>query len=147
MVLAMNTSTCAHAGTKNETNSAGSVASATGPRKKSPGVASSPSASRTARIAQITHAGTRTLWACSCCSVKRPSKTECRRKASKIRQPLRMLRKPALAVDEPRIHPDRTRSGDVVLGIVPDHHRGLGGDVELLEHRAEDRLMRLGLAV
>src|SRR3954454_23232161 len=146
-VAAMKTSTCAHAGTKNETKSAGSVASATGPRKKSPGVASSPSASRTARIAQITHAGTRTLGACCCCSVKRPDETECRRKASKIRQPLRMLRKPSLAVDEPRIHPDRTRPADVVVRIVAHHHRGLGGDVELLEHCAEDRLVRLRLAV
>src|SRR3954447_20037481 len=146
MVLAMNTSTCAHAGTKNETNSAGSVASATGPRKKSPGVASSPSASSTARIAQITHAGTRTLWACSCCSVKRPGKTECRRKASKVRQPLRMLRKPSFAIDEPRVHPAVARSGDVVVRIVADHHCRLGRDVELLQHRAEDRLVRLRLS-
>src|SRR4051812_6933974 len=146
-VPAMKTSTWAHAGTKNETKSAGSVASATGPRKKSPGVASSPSASRTARIAQMTQAGTRTLWACSCCSAKRASETERRGKGAEIRQPPGMLREPPLAVDEPRVHPDGARSRHVVVGIVADHHGGLGGDVELLEHRAEDRLVRLRLPV
>src|SRR3954453_18087594 len=143
IVPAMNTSTCAQAGAKNETKSAGSVASATGPRKKSPGVASSPSASSTARIAQITHAGTFTLWACSWWSVK----TERGGKPAQVGEALRVLWEPTLAVDKPRVHSDHARSRDVVVRIVADHPRAVCRDVELLQHRAEDRLVRLRLAV
>ena len=54
----MKTSTWSHAGPpSNATMPAGIAASATGPRKKRPGVASSPSASSTAMIAQIAQPG------------------------------------------------------------------------------------------
>src|SRR5262245_1185490 len=58
-----------------------------------------------------------------------------------------MLGKPSLAVDEPGAHTDCTRAGDVVLRRIADHDRTLGVDPETVETRAEDRLVRLRLAV
>src|SRR5437764_878275 len=58
-----------------------------------------------------------------------------------------MLREAPLTVDEPRVDADGTRSADVVVRIVADHDRGSGGYGELLQHRAEDRLVRLRLPV
>ena len=58
-----------------------------------------------------------------------------------------MIRKAAVAVDEPRVHADRARTVDVVRRVVADHRRRLRSDAQLVEHRAEDRLVRLRLAV
>ena len=51
------------------------------------------------------------------------------------------------AVDEDRAHPDRERALDVVLDRVADHRRIGRLDLEQVEHRAEDRRVRLRLPV
>ena len=58
-----------------------------------------------------------------------------------------MIRKAAVAVDKPRVHADRARTVDVVGRVVADHRRRLRSDAQLVKDRAEDRLVRLRLAV
>ena len=68
-------------------------------------------------------------------------------KPSQVGQAPWVLREPSLAIDEPGLHAHCVRACEVVVGVVADHHRCVRRDRELLEHRAEDRLVRLRLAV
>src|SRR6266545_4002150 len=158
----MKTSTCSHAAPpRMATMPAGTAASATGPRKKSPGVASSPSASRTATIAQITQPAMTPLCARACCSasgiataVERPlcrgllhHNAECSGERAQIGQTVGVIGKAAVAIDEPRLHTHCTCPRDIVVGIIANHRRALGGYVKSFEQRAEDRLVGLRLSV
>ena len=115
------------------------AASATGPRKNSPGVRISPTASATANTTHRTQPTTRTIE-----PQRSPSATGISRRSS--RASASGPKRPG-AIDEERAHADGAGALDVVLDRVADHHRLVGADAEQLEHAAEDRLVRFRLAV
>src|SRR5262245_51968488 len=125
------------------TTPATTAATAIGPRKNSPGVRISPIASPTATIAQTTHIDIGP----QCSPASTPCEAQRRRQSVEILEARLEPGVPAGPVDQDRAHPDRAGAVDVVLDRVADHHRLGGGDLEQVEHRVEDRRVRLGLAV
>src|SRR5581483_8954520 len=106
--------------------------SASGPRKNIPGVSSSPIARTIAATTHTTQPTDMTL----------DQIQDCAEVGKRL-----ALGVQALAVEEHRLHSGGARSLDVVLERIADHQRGRRRDVEQLEDPAEDRLVRLRLAV
>ena len=120
---------------------AATAASATGPRKNSPGVKISPTASSTAAITQISHAGTTLIVTAQVVRARAPPAV---RTGRSRRSSISGWR--SVAVDEDRAHAERSRSLDVLLERVADHDRVARRDVERVERGLEDRRVRLRLA-
>src|SRR6478735_9705620 len=119
-----------------ETTAAATAASATGPRKNSPGVSTSPTPSPIATSTQTSQPTVRNL-----------VEPESRRKSAQVVEPRVGVGVAPLAVEQDRGHPHRPRTFDVVVDRVTDHRRLLRRHMQQLEHPAEDRLVRFRLAV
>src|SRR5204862_30978 len=118
-----------------------SAAGTTVPSTNRPGVAISPTANSAATMIQTPQAGTKPILA-------RAVKSERRRQLAEIRQPRPLpVAEAAVPVQQERLHPERERAVDVVLGRVAHHRRRRRLDLEPLEHGVEDRRVRLRLAV
>jgi len=79
--------------------------------------------------------------------VRIAGETERRRQRVEVVDPRLEVRLQAEAVDEHGAHAERTSAFDVVVDRVADHRSAGSRHLEQVEHRLEDRRVRLGLAV
>src|SRR5207302_7210650 len=113
------------------------AASATGPRKNSPGVKISPTASSAAAIDHASHPAIRS----------EPMQTEDRWQRVQVFDVGLVVLTKVETVDEYRLHPQSERTLDVGLDRVADHGGFRRRHVEQVEDGAKDRRVWLRLAV